>query len=215
MTAPIVGETALDQSPETAAAQGGSATEGTPRRPMRADARRNYDKIVATARVVFTERGTDCSLDEIAKRAGVGPGTLYRHFPTREALVDALMRDWAERVTSDAEAAVAADLPARETLRTWFENFVDHITLHRGAAMKLCAAMDDPSSPIYGKCQIMGEANRLVIDHLDERGELRPGVDPRNVMRLVSGIASVADQSRVPIDARPMLDVVIDGIVRD
>jgi AcrR family transcriptional regulator len=215
VTAPIVGEAALDQSPETAAAQGGPATAGTPRRPMRADARRNYDKIVATARVVFTERGTDCSLDEIAKRAGVGPGTLYRHFPTREALVDALMRDWAERVTSDAEAAVAAELPARETLLAWFENFVQHITLHRGAAMKLCAAMDDPTSPIYGKCQIMGEANKLVIDHLDGKGELRPGVDPRNVMRLVSGIASVADQSRVPIDARPMLDVVIDGIVRD
>ncbi|MGW5240752.1 TetR/AcrR family transcriptional regulator [Monashia sp. NPDC004114] len=214
MTSVKVGEAQLDSSPETVAAQGSSAAGGTPR-PMRADARRNYDKIVATARVVFTERGTDCSLDEIAKRAGVGPGTLYRHFPTREALVDALMRDWAERVTSDAQAAVAADRPARETLLTWFENFVEHITLHRGAAMKLCAAMDDPTSPIYGKCQIMGEANRMVIDHLDQRGELRPGVDPRNVMRLVSGIASVADQSRVPIDARPMLDVVIDGIVRD
>jgi AcrR family transcriptional regulator len=209
-----VGEAQLGPSPETVASQGSSNAEGTPR-PMRADARRNYDKIVATARVVFTERGTDCSLDEIAKRAGVGPGTLYRHFPTREALVDALMRDWAERVTSDAQAAVAADLPARETLLAWFENFVEHITLHRGAAMKLCAAMDDPTSPIYGKCQIMGEANRLVIDHLDERGELRPGVDPRNVMRLVSGIAGVADQSRIPIDARPMLEVVIDGIVRD
>ena len=61
---------------------------------MRADARRNYDKILATARVVFTERGTDASLDEIAKRAGVGPGTLYRHFPTREALVDGLMTVW-------------------------------------------------------------------------------------------------------------------------
>ena len=215
MTPATVGESALDPSPVTVAPQGSPALSVAPPRPMRADARRNYDKIVATARVVFTERGTDCSLDEIAKRAGVGPGTLYRHFPTREALVDALMRDWAERVTSDAEAAVAADLPARETLLTWFENFVDHITLHRGAAMKLCAAMDDPSSPIYGKCQIMGEANRLVLDHLDARGELRPGVDSRNVMRLVSGIASVADQSRVPIDARPMLDVVIGGIVRD
>ncbi len=214
MTLVNVGEAQLDSSPETVAAQSSSDQAGSPRRPMRADARRNYDKIVATARVVFTERGTDCSLDEIARRAGVGPGTLYRHVPTREALVDALMRDWAERVTSDAQAAVAADLPARETLLAWFENFIEHITLHRGAAMKLCAAMDDPTSPIYGKCQIMGEANRLVIDHLDERGELRPGIDPRNVMRLVSGIASVADQSRVPIDTRPMLDVVIDGLVR-
>ena len=221
MTPANAGTAALEPSSGTVAAQvspdatTAAEPDGAARRPMRADARRNYDKIVATARVVFTERGTDCSLDEIAKRAGVGPGTLYRHFPTREALVDALMRDWADRVTSDADAAVAADLPARETLLAWFENFVDHITLHRGAAMKLCAAMDDPSSPIYGKCQIMGEANRRVIDHLVERGELRPGVDPRNVMRLVSGIASVADQSHVELDVRPMLDVVIDGIVRD
>ncbi|EWT03593.1 TetR family transcriptional regulator [Intrasporangium oryzae NRRL B-24470] len=182
---------------------------------MRADARRNYDKIVATARVVFAERGTDCSLDEIARRAGVGPGTLYRHFPTREALVDALMKDWAGRVVRDAEAAVTADLPARATLMTWFESFVEHITLHRGAAAKLCAAMDDPSSPIFGKCQIMGEANRRVLDHLEARGELRPGVDAQNVMRIIGGIASVTDSSRVDLDVRPMLEVVVDGLVTD
>lgn len=211
MTPASPGETTLDPSPGSVGAQG----DPTPAKPKRADARRNYDKIVATARVVFSERGTDCSLDEIARRAGVGPGTLYRHFPTRDALVDALMRDWAERVTSDAEAAVAVDLPARETLLNWFENFIDHITLHRGAAAKLCAAMDDPASPIHGKCQLMGQANALVLEHLAERGELRPGVDPQNIMRLVGGIATVADQSAVDLDVRPMLDVVIDGIVRD
>jgi AcrR family transcriptional regulator len=220
VTPASAGGAALDAPAESVAAQSNSTaaptdkSDGGAPRPMRADARRNYDKIVETARVVFTERGTDASLDEIARRAGVGPGTLYRHFPTREALVDALMRSWADRVDADAEAAIAAGLPARETLLAWFENFVDHITLHRGTAMKLCAAMDDPSSPIYGKCQIMGEANRRVIDHLDDRGELRRGVDSRNVMRLVSGIASVADQSTVELDVRPMLDVVIDGIVR-
>jgi AcrR family transcriptional regulator len=181
---------------------------------MRADARRNYDKILATARIVFTERGTDCSLDEIAKRAGVGPGTLYRHFPNREALVDALMKDWTDRVAADADAAIATGLPAREMLFGWFEHFVDHITLHRGAASKICAAMDDPASPMYRKCRVMGEANRRVIEHLDRRGELRPGVDPANVMRLVSGVASVADTSHAELDVHPMLAVVIDGIVR-
>ena len=183
---------------------------------MRADARRNYDKIVATARIVFSEHGADCSLDEIAKRAGVGPGTLYRHFPTREVLVDALMQDWGDRVRADASAAIAAGSGSRETLLDWFEHFVDHITLHRGAAVKLCAAMDDPTSPIYGKCQIMGEANRLVIDHVAARGDLRDGVDAQNIMRLVGGVASVADTSRVTdFDPRPMLEVVVDGMVRD
>ena len=135
---------------------------------MRADAKRNYDKILATARIVFTERGTDSSLDEIAKRAGVGPGTLYRHFPTREALVDALMQDWTDRVAADADAAIATGLPAREMLLGWFEHFIDHITLHRGAASKICAAMDDPASPMYRKCRVMSDANRRVIDHLDD-----------------------------------------------
>lgn len=182
---------------------------------MRADAKRNYDKILATARVVFTERGTDSSLDEIAKRAGVGPGTLYRHFPTREALVDALMQDWTDRVAADADAAIATGLPPRDMLLGWFEHFVDHITLHRGAASKICAAMDDPASPMYRKCRVMSDANARVIDHLQADGDLRPGVDAANVMRLVSGVASVADTSHTELDVRPMLEVVVDGIVRD
>lgn len=211
----------LDSSPESAVAQANSASGVTgeaseaPVRPMRADARRNYDKILATARIVFAERGADGSLDEIAKRAEVGPGTLYRHFPTREALLDALMKDWTDRVAADADAAIETGLPARDMLLSWFEHFIEHITLHRGAASKVCAAMDDPSSPMYRKCRVMGEANRRVVAHLDSRGELRPDIDPANVMRLVSGIASVADMSPEGLDVRPMLEVVVDGIVRD
>ncbi|MEO7754660.1 MAG: helix-turn-helix domain-containing protein [Terracoccus sp.] len=182
---------------------------------MRADARRNYDKILATARIVFTERGTDASLDEIARRAGVGPGTLYRHFPTREALVDGLMKDWTDRVTADADAAIATGLPAREMLTAWFDQFVDHITLHRGAATKIAAAMDDPASPMYRKCRVMADANRRVVAHLSERGDLRPGVDAVTVMRLVSGVASVADASAADIDVAPMLDMLVEGIVSD
>jgi AcrR family transcriptional regulator len=181
---------------------------------MRADARRNYDKILATARIVFTERGTDASLDEIAKRAGVGPGTLYRHFPTREALVDALMKSFTDRVMGDADAAIATGLPARDMLLCWFEQFLDSLTRHRGAASKICAAMDDPAAPMYGKCRVMGDANRRVVDHLAARGELRPGIDPANVMRLVSGVASVSDSSPEGFDVRPLLEVVVDGIVR-
>lgn len=210
----------LTASPESVAAEGISSPpapseEAKPQRPMRADARRNYDKILATARIVFSERGTDASLDEIARRAGVGPGTLYRHFPTREALVDALMQDWTDRVSADADAAIATGQPAREMLLGWFEHFIDHITLHRGAASKICAAMDDPASPMYRKCSVMGAANRRVIEHLDARGELRSAVDPTNVMRLVSGVASVADTSHTDLDVTPMLAVVVDGIVRD
>ena len=185
-------------------------------KPLRADAQRNYDKLVAAAREVFAERGAEGSLDEIAKRAGVGPGTLYRHFPTRDDLIDALMRDWAARVVADSVAAVEADVPARETLERWFVHLIKHLTLHRGAAAKLSAAMDDPSSPIYRKCQLLAEANDRVISHLTETHALRQNVEPRQVMRLVSGVATVADASGISGDeVGPMLDIVIDGILRD
>jgi len=185
-------------------------------KPLRADAQRNYDKLVAAAREVFAERGAEGSLDEIAKRAGVGPGTLYRHFPTRDDLIDALMRDWTERVAADSISAVEAEVPARETLERWLADLVKHMTLHRGAAAKLSAAMDDPSSPIYRKCQMLGDANDRVISNLIESGALRDGVESHQVMRLVSGVATVVDQAGLELDqARPMLDIVIDGILRD
>lgn len=185
-------------------------------KPLRADAQRNYDKLVAAAREVFAERGAEGSLDEIAKRAGVGPGTLYRHFPTRDDLIDALMRDWSARVLSDSEAAVAADLPARETLERWFADLIKHLTLHRGAAAKLSAAFDDPSSPIYRKCQMLADANERVVGHLRETHALRDNVESRQVMRLVSGVATVVDQAGLSSDqATPMLGIVIDGILRD
>jgi AcrR family transcriptional regulator len=185
-------------------------------KPLRADAQRNYDKLVAAAREVFAERGAEGSLDEIAKRAGVGPGTLYRHFPTRDDLIDALMRDWSARVLADSEAAVEAGLPARETLERWFTDLIRHLTLHRGAAAKLSAAFDDPSSPIYRKCQMLADANERVVGHLTQTHELRDNVESRQVMRLVSGIATVADASGISgEEVAPMLGIVIDGILRD
>src|SRR5690349_12908781 len=179
---------------------------------MRADARRNYDKILATARVVFTERGTDASLDEIAKRAGVGPGTLYRHFPTRENLYDALMQSWVDRINASADKAVASELPPREVLMGWFEDFVQHISAHRGGPAKITAAMDDAGSPMHRKCSALSESNARVLARLTEQGALRDGADSVQVCRLVGGVATVADQGSLGPDAvRPLLQIVADG----
>src|SRR4026207_228621 len=104
---------------------------------MRADAKRNCDRIVEVGREVFREQGYDASLDEIAKRAGVGPGTLYRHFPTRDALIDAVMRDWSDRITADGEEIALSDLPARDALATWFSKFVENVGIYHGAAAKV------------------------------------------------------------------------------
>lgn len=192
-----------------------AATHGAPK-PMRADARRNRDLLIAAAREVFAERGSEGSLDEIAKRAGVGPGTLYRHFPTRDDLIDALMRDWADQVDADSDAVVASDLDARAALTAWFDHFFRSIGIYQGAAAKLVSAMDDESSPIYRKCQVLVGANEKVLAHIAELGALREGVDARQVMRLVSGAASVTDEAGMDTaQARPMLDIIVQGILRD
>src|SRR5262245_1090624 len=125
---------------------------------VRADARRNYDRIVEVAREVFREQGYDASLDEVAKRAGVGPGTLYRHFPKRENLVDAIMQSWVDSVDQAAEKALASEGSPRDLLLTWFEEYVRLISLHKGGPAKITSAMGDPSSPIQHKCGVLRAA---------------------------------------------------------
>jgi AcrR family transcriptional regulator len=187
----------------------------TAEKPLRADAKRNRDKLIEAARSVFRERGSDASLDEIAKRAGVGAGTLYRHFPTRDDLIDAMMRDWGERISSDAESVIAAGDSPRATLTEWFSRFVDNVGIYQGAAAKVMSAMDDPSSPIYRKCQVLADANRSVLESDPVRAGVRDGVDARQVMRLVSGVSVAVDQSGLTADeARPMLQIILDGVLR-
>jgi AcrR family transcriptional regulator len=181
---------------------------------MRADAKRNYDRIVEVAREVFREQGYDASLDEVAKRAGVGPGTLYRHFPTRDALLDAIMQSWVLRVTEAAEKAVAHEGSARDLLISWFEDYVRLISVHKGGPAKITSAMGDPDSPIRTKCQVLTDANARVVERLRVEGALKDGVEALQVCQLVGGVATVADQSDLGEAAvRPLLEVVADGLV--
>ena len=179
---------------------------------MRADAARNRDKIVEAARVAFRTRGYDAPLDDIAKAAGVGAGTLYRHFPTRESLVDAVMQAWVDRV-NDAVGKVLADGgTSRELLLRWFEQYVVLISVHKGGPAKITLAMEDETSPMRTKCHTLRAANDQVIAELGD--DLRPGVDSLQFARLVGGIASVVDQGNLPADSvAPMLEVVVDGLL--
>ena len=152
---------------------------------MRADAKRNYDRIVEVAREVFREQGYDASLDEVAKRAGVGPGTLYRHFPTRDALLDAIMQSWVDRVDEAAEKALAHEGSPRDLLLAWFESYAALISLHKGGPAKITSAMGDPDSPIISKCQTLSNAAARVVTRLDDEHALRPGMDSVQMCRLV------------------------------
>ena len=179
---------------------------------MRADAQRNRDRIVEVAREVFREQGYDASLDDIARRAEVGPGTLYRHFPRRENLIDAVMQRWVDGVDAAADAAVARPGEARERLLAWFEDYVSLISMHKGGAARLTAAMGDDSSPIAPKCKVLVGAMGRVLD--TQRTALRAGVSDVSVARLVGGVAAVADTADLRVDdMRPLLAVVVDGVL--
>ena len=145
---------------------------------MRADAQRNYDRIVEVARQVFRERGYDASLDDIAKLAGVGPGTLYRHFPNRETLLDAVMQSWVDRVSETTDKALTHEGSDREVLLSWFEEYVGLISQHRGGPAKITSAMGNPDSPIRTKCGVLADANDRVIEQL--RADGRAVIAPRS-----------------------------------
>ena len=183
---------------------------------MRADAKRNRDRIVEVAREIFRERGYDASLDEIAKRAGVGPGTLYRHFPTRDALLDAVMQLWVDRVTETTDKALTHEGSPREFLLWWFEAYVGLISLHKGGPAKITSAMGADDSPIATKTRVLIAATQRILDHLRAQGALRAqDVDALQMCRLAGGVAVVADQGDLdPTAVRSMLGVLADGLLR-
>ncbi|MCH6469142.1 TetR/AcrR family transcriptional regulator [Sinomonas terrae] len=180
---------------------------------VRADARRNRDRIVEVARDIFRAKGYDAvSMDEVAKAAGVGAGTLYRHFPTKEDLYDAVLEAWAERVNGAVERALSLDAPSRERLMAWLTDFAAMLTEHKGAAARITAALGDPGSPFAAKCQRYLGANGRIIEGLGPA--LRPGVEPLQISRLVGGVAAVADTSEMSPDALvAMLEIVADGLL--
>ncbi|MBT2530928.1 TetR/AcrR family transcriptional regulator [Arthrobacter sp. ISL-48] len=180
---------------------------------MRADAQRNRDKIVEVARAFFRAKGFDAvSMDEVAKGAEVGPGTLYRHFPTKESLYDAVLESWAEKVNAAVDRALSLNGSAREQLMTWLTDYAAMLTENKGAAARITAALGDPGSPFAGKCRTYVNANQRLIDGLDSA--LRPGVEAMQISRLVGGLAAVADNSELPPESvAPMLAVVADGLL--
>jgi AcrR family transcriptional regulator len=180
---------------------------------VRVDAQRKYDRILEVATEVIVEQGTEASLNEVAKRAGVGPGTLYRHFPTREALIDAIAKNWMERIEASGRRAVTGSQPPRERLLSWFEDVVAQISHHSGFPGRLVTSMDNKESALHHKCEILIEINARVLDHLSADGAIRGGATSSEICRLVLGVAVVADQGKLSAEAiRSMLTIVASGL---
>lgn len=165
------------------------------------------------ARALFRAKGFESvSMDEVGKTAGVGTGTLYRHFPTKESLYDAVLEAWADKVNAAVDRALALDGEARERLLSWLTDYAAMLTEHKGAAARITAALGDPGSPFATKCQTYLGANQRVIEALDSA--LRPGVEAIQISRLVGGVAAVVDNSELPAESiAPMLAIVADGLL--
>jgi len=181
------------------------------RRPARADARRNYDLLLSKAHDVFTEHGTDASLEEIARRAGLGIGTLYRHFPTRDALVEALLRDRFEAMRQAAERV--RDEPPYEALAQWLRKFTAGAATYQGLPASVVAIMRQPGSELYASCHGMRDAGLELIARAQQAHVIRDDLKPTDVLALVGAIAWVGQQT--PEDAgQPdrLLALVLDAL---
>jgi AcrR family transcriptional regulator len=179
-------------------------------RKPRADAQRNRDRILEVAKKAFARSGADVSLDEIAKRTGVGPGTLYRHFPTRGALLEAVYRTEVEKLAV-AHHEYAKTMPPVEALRAWMFHFVDYIATKQLIAPALNSLITD-TSKLYESsgAQIKGAMNALVQRAI-KSGDIRRDLDPLDLLRALVGVSNVASAPNWPQSAKKLVDILIAG----
>ncbi len=181
-------------------------TETEPRR-QRADARLNHDKLVAAARELFAEQGTSAPLEDVAARAGVGIGTLYRHFPTRHALFEAVYVDEVEGMARAADAL--ADLPPWDALSQWLHLYVVFAATKRALNEALIAT--DPNSDVLLTCRtaIIGAGTPLV-ERAQRAGVIRADTNFTDIVRMVGGIALVPTTD--PDEKKRVLELALDGL---
>jgi len=180
-------------------------------RPLRADARRNRDAVLAIAADAFSENGVEASLEDIARKAGVGIGTLYRHFPTREDLVFATYRREVELLSQSAPE-LAAQMSPSEALREWMRRFVRYAATKRGMVGMLRTMMQTRAELVAGtKDRIQGAAGLLLRSAADA-GEIRGDITAEDLMRSMGGICMANDQAGPPENAARLVDLVFDGL---
>ena len=183
----------------------------TPEKPLRADAQRNRDKLLAAASDAFAECGTDVSLEAVARRAGVGIGTLYRHFPTRDALVEAAYRAEVEHLARAADELLA-EHPPDEALALWLDRFVEYAAAKRGmleALRSLSAGREDFFAGT--RVQIVGALTTL-LDAAHAAGTIRDDVEPGDIMRATGAIWAMNDDEDWQANARKLLALLMDGL---
>jgi AcrR family transcriptional regulator len=186
-----------------------SAAKKIARKP-RADAQRNRERILEVAKQVFTRRGAEASMDEIAKRAKIGPGTLYRHFPARDELLAAVYISEVEKL-AEAQRKFSAELPPVEALRAWMLVFIDYIAAKKIIAPALNAMAGGPSRVFQQTNRLMEEAANALASRAVASRDLRPDVDPMDMLRAIYGVSSAGSTDDWPEKARQFVDILIQG----
>jgi len=179
-------------------------------RKPRSDAQLNRERILEVAKEAFTRFGANASLDDIAKEAGVGAGTLYRHFPTRDALIEAVYRTEVEKLAA-AERKLAETMPPIEALRAWMLMFVDHIATKQIIAPALKSLVGGSSKLFEGsRAQVQGAIEALVKRAI-KSGDIRKDLDAFDLLRALIGVSHVASTPDWQQSARRLVDILITG----
>ena len=181
------------------------------RRP-RADAVRNRERVLEAAKAVFSAGGPDASLEAVARRAGVGIGTLYRHFPTREALFEAVYRREVEQLGELSEALKSEPDPV-EALRRWLRSNVEFVATKKGMSAALALAVNSTSDLTVYSFGRLTKAVGTLLDRAIAAGEIRADIGPEDVLRALIGMCYLHDQPGWQTSVLRLLDVFVDGLM--
>ena len=182
-------------------------------RKPRADSARNRQLLIDAAKAGFSGVGLDVSLEEIARRAGVGIGTLYRHFPTREAVVEAVYRREVEQL-AEAVPQLLETSPAGEALHKWMHLFVDYISTKRIIAPSLAAAAAHRSTLRTSSTELITSAISTLVRRAIASGDVRKDIDPSDLLRALVGVSYSNPDVGWEASARRLIDILMDGLQR-
>jgi AcrR family transcriptional regulator len=182
-------------------------------RKPRADSARNRQLLVDTAKAAFADVGVGVSLEEIARRAGVGIGTLYRHFPSREAVVEAVYRREVEQL-ADAVPRLLKTSPPDEALHKWMHLFVDYIATKRLIAPSLEAVPGGASALRANSAELIANAMAILVNRAVEHGRVRKDIAPSDLLRAMVGVSYGNPDEAWEASARRLIDLLMDGLRR-
>jgi AcrR family transcriptional regulator len=188
----------------------GTQSIETARKP-RADAVRNRERVLAAAKAVFSKGGADASLEAVAKRAGVGIGTLYRHFPTREALFEAVYRREVQQLSELAEQLKHETSPV-EALRRWLHSDIEAVATKKGMSAALALAVHGSSGLHADSLERLAKAVGVLLDRAVAAGEIRSDISPKDLLRALVGMCYMHDQPGWQASVLRLVDIFVDGL---